>query len=530
MVGREIKRLVCPASWRPAADPILSVMTSRLLLPLIAAALSACGDFYPDPVGPGVPGNPDGPQRLIPFRIGAADHQEGRAIVSDGDGGAFVVSWFTGTVDFDQSTESVSRTSWGGQDIAVARYGPTGEFLWVTEIGGVAIEVANAAAATPDGGVVVVGHSNGTGTRCEGVQLTGHGERDILIAKLSRAGACMWAHQVGGIGADEARGVAVAPDGTISVVGLFNATVDFDPGPGTGTLLSRGGSDGFVVRYAADGTFLDVAQIGGADNDQLNAVTVTGDGSVVVGGEFRSSVTVGSQGAPLVLVSQGGADAVIACYTPFMGLLWAQKIGGAGEDRVTAVAVDGTGRILAGGSFEGALDLDPGPGAVGVISRGGSDIFVAGYSAGDGSYSGLGVAVGADGSEGVNAIVADASGFVIGGWFQGTVDFDPGPGTGFAVGRGTGGAGDAYLAAYGSDGAFRWVTPVGAVTTGGQITMTAGIALDADGIWATGRFFGVADFDPGTESVSLVSAGDADIWVARYGRSTGELLVTLAED
>ena len=63
------------------------------------------------------------------------------------------------------------------------------------------------------------------------------------------------------------------------------------------------------------------------------------------------------------------------------------------------------------------------------------------------------------------------------------------------------------------------------MTTGGQLTMTAGVALHPAGIWATGRFFGVADFDPGPGAVSLVSAGDAYIWVARYTRAEGSLVV-----
>ncbi len=499
-------------------------MSRVLILPLIAVGAAACGEFHPDPVGPG-PENPGDVLRLLPFRVGAADHQEGRAIALDGEGGAFVVSWFTGTVDFDQSTESVSRTSWGGQDIAVARYGADGRFLWITEIGGVATEVANAAAATPDGGVVVVGHSNGSGTRCGGVVLTGWGERDILIARLNSTGDCVWAHQIGGVGGDEARGVAVGADGTIAVVGHFNGTVDFDPGAGSGALVSRGGSDAFLARYAADGSFIDVAQVGGVENDHFTAVAFGSDGSIAVGGEFRGSATAGSQLAPVVLVSQGGSDAIVARYTAFLGLVWASRVGGTGEDRITAVTVDAGAKVLVGGSFEGTIDLDPGPGAVAVVSRGGSDIFVAGYSAADGAFAGPGIAVGADGSEGINTIAADASGFVIGGWFQSTVDFDPGPGTGFAVARGTAGAGDAFIASYSSAGTFQWVTPVGAVTTGGQISMTAGIALDAAGIWATGRFFGVADFDPGPAAVSLVSAGDADIWVARYTRAAGELVV-----
>ncbi len=53
------------------------------------------------------------------------------------------------------------------------------------------------------------------------------------------------------------RGLAVDRAGRVGVVGLFNGTVDFDPGPGQVLLASGGSSDIFFSTYALDATDTD---------------------------------------------------------------------------------------------------------------------------------------------------------------------------------------------------------------------------------------------------------------------------------
>jgi hypothetical protein len=175
-----------------------------------------------------------------------------------------------------------------------------------------------------------------------------------------------------------------------------------------------------------------------------------------------------------------------------------------------------------------------------------------------------------------NAIARDANGNVfITGYFNGTVDFDPGT----AVYNLTSGPNnDAYLAKYSAAGSLLWAhafgstdTDIGeAITTDGAgnvylgmsfsntIDMDPGTGLanftspgfssgilakyDANGnyLWAfmlaspgssgvsdivtdasnnvyfTGSFHGTVDFDPGPSTVNLVSGGNADICFAKY--------------
>jgi hypothetical protein len=497
----------------------------RAALPLLL--LAACGPFDGDPTGPGTPPPGGGATVAVPFRIGSLNPEESRAIAVTSTG-VMVANWFSGTLDFDPRSTSTGRTSLGAQDLAVAKYGFDGAFEWVYSLGGVGAEIPYAIAATADGGAVVVGYGSGGGV-CAGRVLTGRGGRDILLVKMSAGGSCEWAHLIGGTEDDEARAVAIAPDGSIAVAGLFRGTADFDPTGGAALLVSRGSSDAFVARYSAAGAFVGMAQGGGPEDDLFSAVTVSSNGDVTVAGEIRGTTTFGSTLAPAVLVSVGGSDIAIARYTDLFGLLWASRAGGLAQDRASAITLDGNGDLLLTGTFEGTADLDPSAGAALVVSQGAADIFVSRYSRTTGEWGGLALAIGGLGSEGVTAIRQHVSGrILLTGWFQQTVDFDPGAGGRLAIAKGTGGAGDAFTLALTSGTDFAWLATAGGVVGGdGLISIGYGLSLDTQGtVWTTGRFYGRSDFDPAETATELTALGDSDGFVSRYDVDTGALQVT----
>lgn len=498
---------------------------TRFPVVCLVGALAACATADGGPVGPGPGPGPSGPPVAVPFRLGSTQPEEARAVAVTATS-IVVASWFTGTLDFDPRVTASGKTSFGAQDVAVAFYSHEGELQQVFSIGGSGADVPSAMAATPDGGVVVVGYGNGGGL-CGGRVLTSQGGRDLLLLKLGAGGSCEWGRLIGGTQDDEARAVAVAPDGSILVSGLFRGTVDFDPTGGTAILVSRGSSDAFLARYTMAGDFVDVAQIGGPLDDAASAIAVAQDGEIAVAGEFRGNATVGSELAPVVLASIGGGDYFVARYTELFGLRWALRGGGGGEDRATALAHDGNGDLLVAGTFESTADLDPGAGAALVVSFGAADAFLASYSSSAGTWNGLARAWGGIGSEGVTGLVRHISGrIILTGYFQESVDFDPGPAGRIVNAKGTGGAGDGFAMAFASTGEFAWVAPVGGVVGGaGSLSIAYGLALDATGgVWTTGRFYGRSDFDPSETAVELASSGDSDQFVSRYAVENGTLL------
>ncbi len=111
------------------------------------------------------------------------------------------------------------------------------------------------------------------------------------------------------------------------------------------------------------------------------------------------------------------------------------------------------------------------------------------------------------------SIVVDASGNVhTGGRFTGTVDFNPGTGTSNLTSAGNT---DVFISKLNASGNFVWAKKLGGTLEDGGVSV-----VDASGnVYTAGRFNGTADFDPGTGTYNITSAGDTDIFVTKLDDS-----------
>jgi len=167
----------------------------------------------------------------------------------------------------------------------------------------------------------------------------------------------------------------------------------------------------------------------------------------------------------------------------------AVRIGGTGFDQVVDIAADPDGSVYVTGTFTGSVDFDPGTGSTFLTSVGLADIFLAKYSA-------AGALIWADrlggtAADTVTALARDASGNIyVAGGFEGTADFDPGPGN--QVLTSVGGA-DGVIAKFTSAGALTWARRFG----GTAFDQVSAVAVDQAGnVYAAGVFQGQADLQP----------------------------------
>ncbi|PSK90402.1 SBBP repeat-containing protein [Taibaiella chishuiensis] len=108
------------------------------------------------------------------------------------------------------------------------------------------------------------------------------------------------------------------------------------------------------------------------------------------------------------------------------------------------------------------------------------------------------------------ATVDGAGNVYTAGYFMGTTDFDPGPGTANLTANGI----DMFLAKYDNNGNYLWAKKIGAASYNDQ---AYAIALDnAGNAYITGIFAATVDFDPGAGTANLVSNGASDIFIAKY--------------
>lgn len=111
-------------------------------------------------------------------------------------------------------------------------------------------------------------------------------------------------------------------------------------------------------------------------------------------------------------------------------------------------------------------------------------------------------------------IACDLSGNVYTiGYFKGTVDFDPGPGT---LNFTCIGNEDVFISKLDASGNFVWAKQLGNVGT------TFGISIDVDqsgNLLAIGYYGGTLDADPGTGTFNLTAAGQFDAFVLKLNAS-----------
>ena len=298
-----------------------------------------------------------------------------------------------------------------------------------------------------------------------------------------------FSHGYGGALNDYAEDIYVDDGNGVTVVGRFSGTANF----GGGNLVSAGGDDIFVARYDDDGNHLWSQGFGSTSADQAYAVAVDFLGNVVVAGSFNLTVDFGGGG----ITTNGNVDIFLVKFDGFGNHQWSFGVGGTGADAPFDLAIDSGGNIYMVGLFNSTVNFGGGN----LVSAGGSDIFVAKYSAAGGhSWSQRYGDTSADLAYGV--ALDDLERPVIGGSYRGTIDFGGG-------GLVSMGQADIFVAKYGITGIHMWSQNFGGPGSDRLDKLDVG----GDGTVAfCGTFRDSIDFGGG----QYVSNGSSDTYVASY--------------
>lgn len=260
---------------------------------------------------------------------------------------------------------------------------------------------------------------------------------------------------------------------------------------------------------------------GNTDSDQNRGLTFSHDNMLLSAGSYRESIDADPGAGVFTLNSAGFTDTYIRKITPNGDLIWAKSFGGNQDDITHNLTVDLDGNIFVCGNFYGTCDFDPGPAVYLVSSLGDADAFVLKLDP-NGNF--LWVATfGSPQIDRAYAIDTDSLGnSYIGGYFQNTVDFDPGGG--FSLVTATGGD-DAYVVKLDAGGSLYWAKTFTGI--GNEKTFAVHVDQNMD-VLVGGGFETVVDFDPGPGVQNLASNGLADIFLAKLN-SNGDYLWALKE-
>ncbi|HEU4365291.1 MAG TPA: T9SS type A sorting domain-containing protein [Candidatus Krumholzibacteria bacterium] len=230
------------------------------------------------------------------------------------------------------------------------------------------------------------------------------------------------------------------------------------------------------------------------------ATSVTTDlsGNVLVTG--RRAVIAGEP--PGTYAAMRGAR--LSKFTPDGSPLWTKAIDGTSVVHSPGLVTDPSGDIALAGYFRGEVDFGGGIDSTIANDAG----FLVKYDP-DGVYQWSHAFVGTGTCQATTVAVAADGSVVVGGYFDGTVDFGGGAVT-------STGALDAFLARFDANGVHEWTRRFGDA----QSQSIAGITVDLAGrVSALGSFRGTIDLGGG----ALSSAGMKDIFFAQFDGSGAHL-------
>jgi len=329
-----------------------------------------------------------------------------------------------------------------------------------------------------------------------------------------------WAKRMGGTGSDTGQDMTIDAAGNIYTTGSFSGTVDFDPGAGVFNLTSAGSNDIFISKLDANGNFVWARAMGGVGSDGGWGIAVDIARNVYITGGFQGTADFdpGAGTFTMTAATTGQHDIFIAKVDANGNFVWAKGIiGGTWWDNGLKIVLDGAANVHVVGRFYfqgGARDFDPGPGTF-FLTAGHEDAFILKLDTNGNFIWARNFGGGFLENRGYS-IVLDAAGNVYTtGYFEGTIDFDPGVGTSNLTASGDW---DVFISKLTKDGNFVWAK---SMVNSNPTYYTDGIygskiALDATGnVYTTSRFNGTVDFDPGAGISNLTSLGGFDIYVSK---------------
>jgi len=199
-----------------------------------------------------------------------AYNESGMDISFDALGNVYVIARFRSSVDVDPGPLALILTATGFYDGFITKLDNAGNFVWARQFAGTAgTSSLSLDALTFDvaGSCYITGAFVGTLDLDPGagVQNRTGSAGDAFIVKLDNTGAFMWMAQFAStFYTDYAKAIVVDAFGSIYATGAFQATCDFDPGPGTFDLYTpwgAGGGAAFVVKLNMGPTVLPIALI-----------------------------------------------------------------------------------------------------------------------------------------------------------------------------------------------------------------------------------------------------------------------------
>lgn len=442
----------------------------------------------------------------------------------------------TGNIYLSGCTDSGTAIATGGshqsalgglKDAFLAKFDSTGVLIWATYYGGAGQEIGYSCTTDQDLNVFMAGITASAtaasviATPGSHQPSNGGGPTDAFLVKFSTNGIRLWGTYYGDSDLDYGYTCKADLIGNVYMAGATDAyTGSLIATPGCHQSTISSGFDGFLVKFNAAGTRIWGTYYGGNGDDAILSCAIDQNDNVYLAGQTKSSsgtdiATVGSHQS-----AWGGGigtfdDAFLVKLNSSGIRQWGTYYGGSSIDQGYSCATDNAGNVYLSGRTQSSTGT--------VIATMGSQQFLFGGSV-DAflvkfNTSGIrvwGTYYGDTGDELNSSCAADSYGNI---YLEGQTSSSAGnimtTAGSHQINYG-GGASDAYLAKFDSNGVRIWGTYYGGA--GSEITAWGCTTTDASGnVYITGETnsnAGTVIATPGSHQASY--SGGYDVFLAKF--------------
>ncbi|MGB3228169.1 MAG: T9SS type A sorting domain-containing protein [Saprospiraceae bacterium] len=169
----------------------------------------------------------------------------------DSKGNLYCTGYFYDIADFDPGPGVYELTCSGRDDIFICKFNRNGELQWAKKVGGVGSDISWSVNVDQHDDVFLTGSFEVTSDfdSIPGAQsLTSFGKADIFILKLDSNGHFKCVKRIGGKGFDAAYDIKTDAKDNIYLTGIFQDTVDFNPGNGISNFINFGITNYYLLK------------------------------------------------------------------------------------------------------------------------------------------------------------------------------------------------------------------------------------------------------------------------------------------
>ncbi|MFY0642922.1 MAG: T9SS type A sorting domain-containing protein [Bacteroidia bacterium] len=257
------------------------------------------------------------------WRVGGVGRDHASDIEIDKNENLILTGIFSGTVDFDPSTNINTLSALWGINMYVLKLDSSANYVWAKAFGGPEINKAQRIETDNMGNILFTGtfksYFDSDPDTTQKILSTGNYYNPFLI-KLNSNGSLVWSFSLNSSYHASCSGLAIDKENFVYLSGKFTREIDFNPGIGIAknVAFQDKGTDGYLVKLDPSGNYLWHNTLGVGGGDDITDIEIDSLGNIFTVGYYTARVDFDFGSDIYNMTSVSGADPFLARYSQKM--------------------------------------------------------------------------------------------------------------------------------------------------------------------------------------------------------------------